>query len=246
VRFRDVAARQNYRLTFSRPGWTTPDGQPGVDDRVDVVAGQTQTRSYQYDPLAGATATFVFSRDGRATGTRVPAPQPGVSWRHTSLPGGVLTQPLDPAAAEASAVLAASQTQYGVHAGTCEDNEPPVVHRSSVTAPNGTVEVRVPTVQVGVRFRQGGADVPVPGVRVFVTNTCDGGRVRFPDTAADGTSVGGAPYATPADGGLTICVEGELNGVTHHHRVSGLPNTSYTARNVHTLTITAPERGGCA
>jgi hypothetical protein len=232
VKFSDLVPGMGYRIQFSKPGWATPDGQNAVDATVDVVAGQTQTKSFQYDNGAKATVNFVVQTPGGKVPTRVR----GVTWSHPSaITPAQETQSL-PGTTEASTfisrALPTNAAPYGVYADICTQTNPgaSAVAQQTVSVP-GTVEVRLPALNLQVLLKSGfAAATPYANADVFVTTPCPTRYTR--KTGADGYLTDrGLPWAAT----LQVCVQGIFNGSTY--RVSfSVPNNDY-AGTARTLTV---------
>jgi hypothetical protein len=241
VRFTDLLPGQGanaYRLRFGRSGWkTTPGNITDVDDPVDVVAGQTQVKSYQYDPIAPITATFFYTTNGAAGGTRVDLPVTGVSWVGSNLSSGRQAQTVSPAADTvlANPALPVSGSSYGVHAGTCAAVQPPAGNLTTVPQPSNVADVRVPTVRVDLTVdgsRHNGAEV-------YAYNACSDTRTLLGTTSGSGGSagrvLGGVAYSP---GNLALCAED--SGISY--TVTGRTVTNYGAVTV--IAMAADTSGG--
>jgi hypothetical protein len=244
ARFADLRPATGYRIKFSRAGWmTTPDNRPSVDDPIDIVAGQTLTRSYQYDPAASAKANFYFTTNGAANGTRDEAPQAEVAWRHSNLSGGIQTQVLSPEAFSVTSnpALPASGTPYEIHAGSCPSNQPPTANRTSVSAPGGNVDVRVPTVRVKVTLNGSSA----PGAVVVVTNRCSGRKLTLGTTGSNGEVLGGVPYAPTSGGGSGIIACTGMMGYKKDSSVTSVTNYNGVTQITIAATNSNIQSGNC-
>jgi hypothetical protein len=164
VRFSDLAAQSGARIRFHRSGWQTPQGVSEVDDPVDIIAGVTQTRSYQYDPIGQVTATFVY-RIG--SGAEQPVAMPGWTWvNNTTLVTDSADPPRDTVT---SPPFPAATSQIGIYPDTCPAARPPQGNPPPSpwsAPPGGTVRVQVPAIDVNL---QGGAD---ESVTVHVRTAC--------------------------------------------------------------------------
>jgi Tfp pilus assembly protein PilV len=236
VRFTDLLPDNGYHLKFSRAGWKkTPGGQQDVDDVVSVVAGQSTTLGYQYDPSTPITATF---RWRKYTGSNLgwkDAPVTGVTWTHATLPGGAEQQTVSPPNhVVTSPVFASSATPYGVYAGACAPAAPVPPRPGDSALAGNAVTVDVPTLRVRVVYGGNG----VAGARVFVTTAC-GDRIDAGLTDSSGYVWGGFPFGT-----LTkVCAQQS----PYYVQQLNVPNTTYGAENQVTLTAPAsPPTGTCS
>ena len=205
VRFTDLipgAGASAYHLKFRRTNWTTtPDGREEVDDVVDVVKGQTQTKSYQYDPLAPAQVTF-FTKYGS---TETNAAMPGATWTHSNLTADQV-QTVNPFASTivSDPLLPMQTSNYGVYAGTCTAAKPPLANIGSVKT-GSAVRVQVPLLRVSVLENKANNPKAINGASVWVTDTC-GAKWRLGlsgDSGATGVTDGPVPYT--ATGTIALC-----------------------------------------
>jgi Tfp pilus assembly protein PilV len=173
VRFTDLIPDNGYHLLFSRAGWReTPRGIQDIDDVVSVVAGQTMTKGYQYDPATPIVATFRWNQytgPGAERGWKN-APMQSVRWTHAAnLPGGQV-QTVSPANhVVTSPVFPTSGTPYGVHADNCTAAAPNPVRPGDSALAGQNVTIDLPTVRI--RSEYGGSYVN--GLNVWVQSGCD-------------------------------------------------------------------------
>lgn len=228
VRFSDLPTG-SYTIAFNQPPRQLQDGtqRTNVVDPVDVTAGQTVAKGYQYDVPPPATVVFQFS-DG---GVIKPATVRDTMWRlGTGTP--VVVSPATPGNTVTAPSNFAGGT-YKVWADRCTSADPTQLTQN-VVQPGGTLTVNLPAARVKVMYN-GGA---LANAQVYLTSPC-GTRFGPYTTGSDGwTPTDGLPYHQ--SGTYAVCAQ-----QSGYRKTGTMTIQNYNARNELTLDASAPVQGSC-
>lgn len=229
LRFTDLVPGM-YDVRFSRPGYVTPAGAASVNEPVEVVGGQSRSKSFEIDRLATATADVWFDNDpGAGTSLKRPtAHQKAYSVDHAGMTPNHKTA-LIPAGTHTFTTmdLYPFGSGYAIYADECTAARPPATLTPTLAPGANTtgLVLRLPVLEVRPRNA-------VAGDRIYVMTAC--GNVLGPSYVVDpgngkkdvNYNRDGWPYATSD---MSVCV---VSADGRNWDVEPVTNTQFDAPTV--------------